>query len=369
MESVKQLKTSLEKNVQNERQLVARLVVIHRLFERNGILLTKNGHKSHKWFQNPYICLTISAIFTLRDFTSLVVNQEWYSLLMGDLGVGPMKIVFNIYCFISWLFFVLSMLLHFNYYERGKKNYMITMDLEPLWKVAQSIDWKGKLIVGLFKCWCNCAISFLIFYQSYNYYQYLSTEDYLRVGILWSLLWSSLGICCLSLFFYQLLMSLTVCGYYQNKLRQINLWLQLLSHSNKSDLRRELRAILSDMNALHRDIEECDQFWSKFYLFNWVYLSCGLTADSITAIFFLKDLDIISVAYLIYDFLNFLIYFAILIKTCVVIHTEANNSYKHLNHFVVNNQNKLTVDLKIKVGLTWHGQINFNDSISGVDYD
>src|SRR5689334_16863055 len=84
MEAIKKLSVLVKKTTDSQTFTKGMLNFGNQILYRNGVSVFKSGDKRRHWFFNPFLCVSVLLIFLYRDFTSLVVDNEKYSIIVGD---------------------------------------------------------------------------------------------------------------------------------------------------------------------------------------------------------------------------------------------------------------------------------------------
>ena len=278
------------------------LVFGNDLLYQNGVSLFQSGNKKRKWFNNPFLCLTLLSIVLVRDLSSLLVDNETYSTIVGDFSFKlKFKKEFK-YVFISCTALCVgSYLCHMWYRYRKKENYLICFDSKL--HLTDAINWKWKLFAKIFllKNRVFCALMFGCISFGLLYLN-LSLIDFLIFGIFWSILTTFCGYSCyINIWYIQIFYFIFVSKYFTNKFRIINYRLIGLAFiRNRRNLNSELSSLLKQIDATHRSLQDSDQFWSKYLLFNWIAIWTGLHNEANKTYYYLnsifakmdKDLDL-----------------------------------------------------------------------------
>ena len=353
MDILKSFKFSTEKLEKSQLFTKGMLVLGNDLLYQNGVSLFKSGDKKRKWFYNPFLCLTLLSIIFFRDLSSLLVDSETYSTIVGDFALKiKFKKQFNIVLSSAEGMMVLSHLCHIWYGYHNKESYLIDLDLKQSRHLLESVNSKWKPMINLFLLVNRIFVALMLSISSFgSLYINLSFKDFLIFGVFWSLMSTLCAfISYMGIWYIQLFYFFFVSKYFTNQFKLINhriVYLTLIR--TKRNFNLCLKTLLRELDATHRALENSDKFWSKYLLFNWMSLSLGITTE-IIFLSFERDLGLIYGMWFI-DCIAFIFYFMFLIKSAVSVHNEANKTYRCLYSLLNENYSNLYLSNNFKVSL------------------
>ena len=135
-----------------------------------------------------------------------------------------------------------------------------------------------------------------------------------------------------------------ICKFLKIRLKRIN---ESVIRMNSGKQFIKLRSLLSTMNSLYIEINECNtSYWSKFLLNVWLTFGTSIVCLLHTTIFIKMQPTLIFT--FLYCVLAFWSMFFFIIFTASSVHLEANNSNKYLNSLFVLNIFRKTKSIQLK---------------------
>ena len=349
---MKRFRIAIKKVKKSQKFIKGMLVLGNQLLYQNGISLFKSGDTKRKWFYNPLLCLTVLSIIFFRDLSSLLVNNETYSTIVGDYALKlQFKKQFNIVMSSAEGMMVLSYLCHFWYRYHRKENYLIDLKFIRNRHLLNSVNSKWKLIINLFLSMNRIFVALMIGISSFgSLYINLSLQDFLIFGVFWSLFSTFCGFCYIGIWYIQIFYFFLVSKYFANRFKLINNRLiGLASVENIRNSNRGLKSLLIEIDAIHRSLENSDKFWSKYLLLNWITLTLGITTEIVILSF--ERIGTILYVMWFMDCTSFIIYFMFLTKSAANVHNEANKTHRYLYSLLNKNYKNLYLSNIFKVSI------------------
>ena len=313
----------------------------------NGISMFRIGGQKRKPYFNPIVCIIINLILIIRDISSLVIDEERYSIIVGDLTFKwklKKEWIGFMFCMFSYL--ILSEVCHLWYYHKKRHNYLIETNWVDSHRTI-TLSRREKLWKNLLKFYLDVNIPVTFGTVSLtSLYVSTSLPDFLIFGVPWSIYVAFVGYQSIRIFVYQVLYFKLVSKYFRNELKIINYRLiLLLLYENNSEV--VLNRILKDIDKTHRCLEGTDQFWSKYIAINWVTLSFCISFEIFIIIY--GKLGIVIWFAMIIDLFVFIVFMWFLTTSGTDVYNEANETPKHLNNIFCRLNSSLNLKLKFKV--------------------
>ena len=163
---------------------------------------------------------------------------------------------------------------------------------------------------------------------------YTSIDRVVLYGLLNGIYFAFFALNFWNIIFFQLIYFYIICYYIKLKIREIHKRIYQLSKG--IDSKDNIISIMKSMNKLYEEIAEYNiTYWSKFLLSFWFTFGSA-TVLLIFSVLFVSMILLTKIAYF-YVMILFIIVFLFIIFTASSVNSEANKSYKIMNHFMATN--------------------------------
>jgi hypothetical protein len=315
---------------------------------RIGLNLFKINDQKRSIFHNPLLIFIINSIAIIKSIIALLMTEDnkRISIIIGDFShfLG-LRIHFNLWSCLSYLFALTSQLIYFyNYMEDIKPTYFKVFEMMSGLISPKSIGLTNKEEIYkmlkvykiLFKvCELNSEkimplMGFLL--NIIPYAMNCSIVDTILYGIPHSLLYTCGAYHAFTIIEWQVVYYYFICRYLKIKLKKSN---QLISQTLKKSQKTSLLSIERVINSLDSSYVEIDDynsnFWSKYLLTIWLIFGSQIVI-ALYCLLFVKDL--ITKLIIGYAFVIWILIFLFVINTASSVNYSAKKSYKLLHKFM-----------------------------------
>ena len=115
-----------------------------------------------------------------------------------------------------------------------------------------------------------------------------------------------------------------VCKYYRNQFKLINNRLiatTLVPIERKGHI---IRVLIEHLDTTQRRVNDSDRFWNAILFLNWNLISITM---SIELLLILYENSLIVKIIIVYDFIDFVLYFIVLCHSCASVHYQSSQCH------------------------------------------
>lgn len=317
-----------------------------------GISLNSNETVKRKLIYNPILMTIILSIVLMRDLLSYLINDRAISLKLGDLSYNwKVKLTWNLTIVIAMTTVVLIKALFYSYYlktiDPSKSDRNFTNKNSKLDKTTEMLLNSIMRIIEILT-----MLTFLL--PLATLYYSCSIFELFVYGLPWAILLAISALYAFQTFLWQAIYYCLIAYKFKLLLQLENLNLiQLLNISGqsfKTIIEIKFNKIFRSINKIHVNIKISNKFWSKWLLFQFLFL-CLFCAPFLTQLFFGEKQILITCMFSLITPL-LLCYLLIINLFSQFVYNEANKTYKILTkliHFNKNIKFYIRFYLKVKI--------------------
>ena len=317
---------------------------------RNGFPYYNQNYRKRRKLFKPLFANTLFVFYVLKSILSLIISDDFYSLLIGDfVCVLDIKIQFNLMLI---NFQIMTLLFVFLNYitDKNDPNFRTTHTTgnnrnESFYlKMSSQFKYYERIVTSY--------LSFLIFLIAllFSYISYPKTLIWMIIGMYWSIALTLAYVVSVEVYYWNLLYFLSFCYYSRLSLKALNQRLRQIVEKQKFVSNYETFTSCLRINLIYKKIMAFNEFWSKICIVYWFGLGTFLAISLYQIVFGgLANIYIQFVYTLIIISIIVLGFFTPIIIFCSSVVLEAKNTYKLLNRLNARNGVIISLRFRIKV--------------------
>ena len=342
-------------HMRSRKNIKSILYSIRELLYGFGISFVKPSleSKRRKFFDPLYITI-INVVIMSKDFSSMIVNNDTFSIIVGDYAYKwKLKNQFNLLMVLTFILPVGTHLFHFLYYRKKKFDYWLTLssDDHPLGTVV-TLDRISQFVLNMFEVITHVMFPMGFFLLCFSSLAMSCTlKELVLSGIPWSIVYAFYGLYDPGMYLFQMLYFVVLSYDCKLEFKQLNRNLESFTRTqtkNTWNFEPNLKIFIKTLDRNRRDFTKINDFWSKYLFFNWIAMSSVLSGFLLQILFGKLGITINCMFGSI--FMIGVIYLSVLIYSATTLYNETNKTFKIVNQlFIRSIDSNINIKTKLKV--------------------